>query len=212
MRKAVTYLRVSTRRQGKTGYGLGAQRTAVNAYIQSQGMIFLKQFKEVESGRTSKRRELQAALAYCKEHGALLVIAKLDRLARNVAFIAALMESGVEFVAVDNPHATPLLIHVMAAFAQDEWEKASIRTREALADARKKGVKLGTNGKRLSQHNKERRQSVQKRVSPIIRLLREKGSTVKEITEYLNKRRIAPFRGKYFKWHLATVHGVIARL
>jgi DNA invertase Pin-like site-specific DNA recombinase len=105
---------------------------------------------EIESGKKSDRPELLTALAACKRHKATLIIAKLDRLARNVAFIANLMESGVEFVAVDNPHASKLMLHLLAAFAEHEREQISSRTKVALAAAKARGVKLGKHGHILS--------------------------------------------------------------
>ena len=112
----VAYYRVSTARQGQSGLGLDAQRSAVAGYVTGRGEL-VEEFTEVESGRKNDRPKLVAALDLCRRRRAVLVIAKLDRLARNVAFVARLMESAVEFVAVDNPHATKLLIHLLAAFA-----------------------------------------------------------------------------------------------
>jgi DNA invertase Pin-like site-specific DNA recombinase len=108
----IAYYRVSTDRQGKSGLGLEAQRAAVGAYLASVNGTLLAEFTEVETGRRNDRPELQKALAACRKHKARLVIAKLDRLSRNVAFIAAIMDSGAEFVACDNPHATRLTLHM----------------------------------------------------------------------------------------------------
>src|SRR6267378_4434800 len=140
----VSYYRVSTGRQGHSGLGLDAQRQAVQEYLGGKPENQLvEEHTEIESGKRSDRPELQAALATCKRHKATLIIAKLDRLARNVAFIANLMESGVEFVAVDNPHASKLMLHMLAAFAEHEREQISSRTKAALAAAKARGVKLG---------------------------------------------------------------------
>ncbi len=103
--KFVAYFRVSTDKQGKSGLGLGAQREAVLSYLDGGSWTLFAEYTEVESGKHADRPQLLAALAACKKHRAKLVIAKLDRLSRNLAFIATLMDSGVEFVAVDNPHA-----------------------------------------------------------------------------------------------------------
>ena len=110
-RRFVAYYRVSTARQGRSGLGLDAQKRAVTDYLNGGAWKLSAEFTEVESGKRSDRPELEKALAACKRHKAKLVIAKLDRLSRNLAFIATLMDSGVEFIAVDNPHANKLTVH-----------------------------------------------------------------------------------------------------
>ena len=141
--KFVAYFRVSTDRQGKSGLGLEAQRETVMNYLNGGRWTLVGEFTEVESGKRADRPELEKALAACKKQKAKLVIAKLDRLSRNLAFIATLMESGVEFVAVDNPHANKLTVHILAAVAQHEREMISERTKAALAAAKKRGRVLG---------------------------------------------------------------------
>src|SRR5262249_27166121 len=141
--KFVAYFRVSTDRQGKSGLGLNAQRQAVMNYLDGGRWTLVDEFTEVESGKRADRPELEKALVACKKQKAKLVIAKLDRLSRNLAFIATLMESGVEFVAVDNPHANKLTIHILAAVAQHEREMISERTKAALQAAKKRGQRLG---------------------------------------------------------------------
>jgi DNA invertase Pin-like site-specific DNA recombinase len=141
--KFVAYFRVSTDRQGKSGLGLGAQREAVMNYLNGGSWQLVGEFTEVESGKHSDRSQLAAAVAACKKLRAKLVIAKLDRLSRNLAFIAAPMDSGVEFVAVDNPHANKLTVHILAAVAQHEREMIAERTRGALRAAKARGVTLG---------------------------------------------------------------------
>jgi DNA invertase Pin-like site-specific DNA recombinase len=141
--KFIAYFRVSTDKQGKSGLGLEAQREAVLAYLNGGRWSLVQEFVEVESGKRNDRPQLTAALAACKKHKTKLVIAKLDRLSRNLAFIAALMESGVEFIAVDNPHATKLTVHILAAVAQHERELIAQRTRDALRAAKARGKKLG---------------------------------------------------------------------
>lgn len=139
----VSYLRVSTARQGVSGLGLEAQRAAVAAFTAASSHSLVAEFVEVESGSKNARPQLTAALAACRLHRATLVIAKLDRLARNVAFIANLMDGGVEFVACDLPHANRLTLHLLAAIAEHEREMISQRTRAALQAAKARGVKLG---------------------------------------------------------------------
>jgi len=139
--KFVSYLRVSTDRQGRSGLGLEAQRTAVSDYL--AGRTLIAEVVEVESGKRADRPKLTEALALCRAHRATLIIAKLDRLARNVAFVSNLMESGVEFTAVDFPQANRLTIHILAAVAEHEAGMISARTKAALAAAKARGVKLG---------------------------------------------------------------------
>ena len=128
--KYVAYYRVSTRRQGRSGLGLDAQRAAVKDY--NNGSV-IAEYKEVESGRRNSRPELERALAHCRSAKATLLIAKLDRLSRNVAFLSALMDSGVEIVAADLPDANRLTLHVIAAMAEYESRAISERTKAAIA-------------------------------------------------------------------------------
>lgn len=144
MPKFVTYLRVSTARQGESGLGLEAQQSAVEAFAKQQGGTILATYVEVESGKRSDRPELAKALAAARKAKATLLIAKLDRLARNVAFIATMMEAGVEFVACDQPFASRLTLHILAAVAEDEARRISERTKAALAAAKARGKKLGS--------------------------------------------------------------------
>src|SRR5437870_6269731 len=141
--KFVAYFRVSTDRQGKSGLGLEAQRKSVLDYLDGGRWDLVGEFTEIESGKHNDRPELEKALAACKKQKARLVIAKLDRLSRNLAFIATLMDSGVEFTAVDNPHANKLTIHILAAVAQHEREMISERTKAALQAAKARGKQLG---------------------------------------------------------------------
>jgi DNA invertase Pin-like site-specific DNA recombinase len=141
--QVVSYLRVSTAKQGISGLGLEAQRAAVAGFTAAGGHTLVTEFLEVESGKRADRPQLETALAACRLHRATLVIAKLDRLARNVAFIANLMDGGVEFVACDMPHANRLTLHLLAAIAEHEREMISERTKAALQAAKARGVKLG---------------------------------------------------------------------
>lgn len=144
MSKLIAYFRVSTEKQGASGLGLEAQRAAVEAFARSAGATIDASFTEVESGKLADRPKLTAAIAHARRGKGKLVIAKLDRLARNVAFLSAIMESGVEFVAVDNPNASRLTIHILAAVAEDEARRISDRTKAALAAAKARGTLLGS--------------------------------------------------------------------
>jgi DNA invertase Pin-like site-specific DNA recombinase len=143
MTKFVGYLRVSTARQGRSGLGLAAQRDAIAAYIQSVGGILASEYTEIESGKRNDRPELARALAACRIRGAVLIVAKLDRLARNNAFVANLLESGCEFVAADFPQANRMMLQLMSVIAEYEAKLISDRTKVALAQAVKRGVQVG---------------------------------------------------------------------
>jgi len=139
----VAYFRGSTRKQELSGLDLEGQKAAVTQFAGSRGVDVLAEYTEVETGRISARPQLAKAISRAKRARATLVVAKLDRLARNVAFTSALMESSVDFVACDNPHANRLTIHILAAVAEDEARRISERTKDALAAAKRRGVKLG---------------------------------------------------------------------
>ena len=139
----VTYLRVSTARQGKSGLGLEAQQKAVADYLSTGQWNLLEEFVEVESGKNSKRPKLLEAIELCKASGAKLLVAKLDRLARDAAFLMNLKEAGIDFVCADMPEANRLTIGIMALVAEQEREAISKRTKEALAAAKARGVQLG---------------------------------------------------------------------
>src|ERR1039458_2831944 len=141
--KFISYLRVSTQQQGKSGLGLEAQRESVAVYLNGGRWKLVEEIVEVESGKRSDRPELARALSLCRAHRATLLVAKLDRLARNVAFISTLMEAGVEFVAVDLPQANKLTVHIMAAMAEYEAGAISTRTKAALAARSEEHTKLG---------------------------------------------------------------------
>ena len=196
--KWVSYLRVSTDRQGESGLGLEAQRKAVADYLNGGKWTLAAEFVEIESGKRSDNRpQLAAALAACKKQRAKLVVAKLDRLSRNMAFIATMMDSGVEFVAVDNPHATRLTLHILAAVAEHERMMISQRTKAALAAAKANGRKLG--GPKLAVATKlgnEANAAAADRfavnVVPIIREIKATGATsLRAVAAALTARGIA---------------------
>lgn len=142
--KFVSYLRVSTQEQGRSGLGLEAQRAAVAQYLNGGRWSLVAEFVEVESGKDNDRPQLRKALERCKVTGATLVIAKLDRLSRNAAFLLSLRDAGVRFVAADMPDANELTIGIMAVVAQAEREMISARTKAALEAAKARGVRLGS--------------------------------------------------------------------
>ncbi len=142
--KIIAYYRVSTQKQGATGLGMDSQRNMMEMFIKSNAGELIASYEEVESGKRADRPQLHKALAHAKSIGAKLVIAKLDRLARNVAFLSSLMESGADFVAIDNPHATRLTTHILAAVAEDEARRISERTTNALASIKRTIVEKGS--------------------------------------------------------------------
>lgn len=212
-RKAAAYYRVSTDRQGRSGLGLEAQQQNVRAYAAFHNLDLIGEFTEIESGRKAKRPVLLAALEVCRKRKAVLVIAKLDRLGRNVAFISNLMEAKVDFVAVDNPHANRLMLHMLAAFAEHEREQIGTRTREALAAAKRRGVVLGRNGREvLAGRNREAADEFARRMAPVLDHIRREGyRTVRAVAGELNRRKTPTARSGGV-WHLPTVHRLLRRL
>jgi len=151
----------------------------------------------VESGSRNDRSQLQAAIELCKRYKATLLVAKLDRLARNVAFISTLMESGLDFIAVDNPQANKLMLQMLAAFAEHERDQIRVRTKAALAAAKARGVALGRYGREvLSKQNHERAIERARELAPVVTELRVRGLTVLQITNLMNQRGIPTVRGK----------------
>ena len=190
---------------------MDAQRKTVTDYINGNGNKVLAEYTEIESGKKISRPELDKALSHCKRVGATLVIAKLDRLARDVHFIAGLMVSKVEFVAADMPTANTLTIHIMAAFAEHERKVISERTIAALAAAKARGVVLGATGKALAAANKAKALARAKDLRPTIVALRAEGiTTVRAVAEALNRRNVPTPKGG--KWHPTSVARLLARL
>ena len=209
----IAYYRVSTDRQGQSGLGLEAQQTAIMNYLNGGNWQLVGEYTEIETGKKADRPELQKALAACARRKATLVIAKLDRLARNVAFVSALMESRVEFVAVDMPNAGRFEIHIRAALAEEERRLISERTKAALAATKKRGTVLGKHGKDvLSKQNRQTALSFARHMKPVIHEIRSEGHrTVRAICEQLNRREIPTYRGNA-KWHLRTVNSLLRRV
>ena len=207
----VAYYRVSTDRQGRSGLGLDAQRKAVADYLNGGSWNLLGEFTEIETGKRNDRPQLLAALALCRRKKAKLLIAKLDRLSRNLAFIASLMESGVEFVAADNPHANKLTIHILAAVAQNEREMIAARTKAALAAAKARGVRLGSHGAdKLAPANRRQAQDSARELAPIVADLLVRKLSAHAMARELNSSGIKARRGG--KWHAMTVLRVVRRL
>ena len=210
----IAYYRVSTERQGRSGLGLEAQRAAVARYQP------IAEYTEVESGKRNDRPQLAAALAHCRKVRATLVIAKIDRLARNMAFIANLMDSGVDFIAADMPEANRLTIHIMAAMAEHEAKAISDRTKAALAAAKARGQQLGwANPARHDQAQASQTavtanvlaaDAFAEEIIPTIEHLRRQGiHTYRALAAALNARGAKTRNGG--PWYASTVRAVVQR-
>jgi DNA invertase Pin-like site-specific DNA recombinase len=212
--KYIAYYRVSTDKQGQSGLGLDAQRAAVMNYLNGGDWRLVGEFTEVESGKNSDRVQLRAAQAACKKHKAKLVIAKLDRLSRNVAFIANLLEAGTDFVAADNPHANKAMVQMMAVFAEMERDAISKRTKEALAAAKARGV-LGNPrlAKAIEATNAARREAADAfaaNVRPIIHQIQKSGvSSLRGVAKALSARGVKTARGG--EWTAVQVSDILRR-
>ena len=231
--KFIAYYRVSTDKQGKSGLGLEAQQEAVRSYLNGGNWQLVAEVVEVESGKRNDRPKLQDALRLCRLHGATLIIAKLDRLARNVAFVSNLMESSVEFTAVDFSQANRLTVHILAAVAEHEAAMISARTKAALAAAKarktkqigglrpKHVVRFGERGNLPAVAKQGSDLGVKVRVkkandraslvAPVIAELQASGATsLRQIAAGLNARGIKTARGG--QWSAVQVHRVMERV
>ena len=226
--KIIAYYRVSTKRQEESGLGLEGQKAAVESFAQGHQAVIGASYLEVESGRKADRPKLALALGHAKRSKATLVVAKLDRLARNVAFLSALMDSGVDFVACDNPHANRLTIHILAAVAEDEARRISDRTKAALAAAKARGTALGSARRGHWKGREDRRlagsiagataaaashrkaaHDAYSDLAPMMRELRTAGETLQAIADKLNAMGHTTRRGK--QWNTVQVHRVIGQ-
>jgi DNA invertase Pin-like site-specific DNA recombinase len=211
MVKYVSYLRVSTQRQGQSGLGVEAQRNCVVQFIASSGGTLIAEFVEIESASGKARPILVQSIALARKAGATLLIAKLDRLARNVAFVSSLMESGVEFVAADAPYANRLMIHILAAFAEHERTLISERTKAALAAAKARGIRLGANGPRLAaEHKAAARKFAEELREPVQTATRCGATTLNSVAAALNSGGYRTRQGQ--AWSAATAHRLLRRL
>lgn len=221
--KIVAYHRVSTAQQGVSGLGLQAQEKAIQDFTEQRGGEILDSFTEVESGKNNDRPKLKEALHLAKVTGSTLVIAKLDRLSRNAAFLLTLRDSGVKFIAADLPDANDLTVGVMALVAQQEREATSKRTKDALAAAKARGVQLGNpNGaaalRRAGKGNEAGIAAIKSRASrhamdlkPVIEAIQAEGLTsLGDIAKALNNRGFLTRRGG--QWHKTTVKNLMARI
>lgn len=216
--KFVSYIRVSTARQGASGLGLEAQQEAVQRFLNGGSWELIGEFKEVETGKgadaLAKRPQLRTALDVCRKEGATLIIAKLDRLSRSVHFVSGLMESKVRFVACDMPEANELTIHIMAAFAEHEAKRISQRTKDALAVAKARGAILGKSGATNLRPNLEARQQAANayaaRLQPMFDGMKLRQLTQRAMVAELNAVGVpAPMGGQ---WRIGQVQRVLARI
>lgn len=212
--KTIAYLRVSTDRQGRSGLGLEAQREAVARYVADTRLELVSEYVEVETGKGSnalaKRSQLLAALTEAKRIKARLILAKVDRLARNVYFVSGLMETGVDFAVADMPHADRFQLHLFAALAEQEAETISHRTKAALAAAKARGTVLGKHGAVLARNNKA---EALERLAPLssrLAAMRADGRSVRQIAAQLNEEGIASPGGG--RWHPTNMHRALKRI
>ncbi|PAW93175.1 resolvase [Mucilaginibacter sp. MD40] len=211
MKQAIAYYRVSTSRQGKSGLGLEAQQDAVEQYCSVNDYNLIKQVIEVQSTR-KYRAGLFNALALCRKRQATLIVAKLDRLGRDVEQIAGIVKSKVEVKVVDNPHANRFTIHILAAVAEEQRQRISENTKSALLAAKRRGVELGKNSKVLAVANRRAAENFADKLSPIISRFHDRGIvTTRAVCKELNKRKVPTFR-MVGKWHPSTVHTLLNRL
>lgn len=217
--KFVAYYRVSTQRQGISGLGLDAQRAAVNAYLNGGAWELLGEFTEVETGKGSnaltKRPQLAAALKLAQSHGATLIIAKLDRLARNVHFVSGLLESKCNFVAADMPQANKTMLQIYAVMSEWERDQISRRTKEALMAAKRKGTKIGAAGYANLKPNIEARRRAADvyaaGLKPVFEGFKAAGYSQRKMVEALNTAGTPTAAGRG-KWTLSMVQRVLDRL
>ena len=219
MTKYVAYLRVSTQKQGYSGLGLEAQREIIHNYLHDK--IPISEYVEVESGRKSDRPKLKEALSQCRKEGAILIVAKLDRLARSVSFLSSLLESDVEIVFCDFPQANKMVLHIISAISQYEAELTAARTKAALQAKKARGFKLGNPEHLLDKHEEAIQNSIKtckakadsnpnnKRAIALLRTLVKEERTYQEMAEILNREGFVSSHGCSFT--KSTVYKLIKR-
>lgn len=219
MTKYVAYLRVSTQKQGYSGLGLEAQREIIHNYLHDT--IPISEYVEVESGRKSDRPKLEEALSQCRKEGAILIVAKLDRLARSVSFLSSLLESDVEIVFCDFPQANKMVLHIISAISQYEAELTAARTKAALQAKKARGFKLGNPEHLLDKHEEAIQNSIKtckakadsnpnnKRAIALLRTLVKEEHTYQEMAEILNREGFVSSHGCSFT--KSTVYKLIKR-
>lgn len=218
MAKFITYLRVSTQKQGESGLGLEAQRNTVKIHAQQKKADIIAEFVEVESGKKNDRPKLTEAIQYAKENNAILLIAKLDRLSRNAGFIFKLRDTGVQFECCDIPDANTLTIGIFATVAQHERERISERTRQALAAKKARGERLGKpdnldDSARIkgAQANKMKAEQneANKRAKLMAVSLRQSGKSFQQIANELNSNGFYTPTGKH--WNVGSLNRLVNR-
>lgn len=219
MTKYVAYLRVSTQKQGYSGLGLEAQREIIHNYLHDT--IPISEYVEVESGRKSDRPKLKEALSQCRKEGAILIVAKLDRLARSVSFLSSLLESDVEIVFCDFPQANKMVLHIISAISQYEAELTAARTKAALQAKKARGFRLGNPEHLLDKHEEAIQNSIKtckakadsnpnnKRAIALLRTLVKEEHTYQEMAEILNREGFVSSHGCSFT--KSTVYKLIKR-
>jgi DNA invertase Pin-like site-specific DNA recombinase len=229
LKSIIGYLRVSTKKQGDSGLGLEAQQAAIEAYARATGVTIIRCYVEIETGKIADRPELAKALAHAKLSKSVLCVAKLDRLARNMAFTSAVMDSGAEFVACDNPHANRLTLHILAAVAENEARAISDRTKAALNAAKARGKLLGSARPGHWEGHEEARlhgaklgsavsANVRGRLAkdayshllPEMQRQRQENKSLQAITNWLNEQGHATRRGR--PWNPVQVLRVLTRV
>ena len=194
--------------------GIDAQIKAVRDFAAANNYALEKEYFEVESGKNNHRPVLRNALLQCKRKQATLLVAKLDRMSRNVNFITGLLESGIDFKAIDVPSGEKFIVHIMAAVAEHERDQISRRTMLALQAAKARGIELGKYGRNvLSKRNRQLSQRFAQKMQPVIaRLMADGFETVRAIRDELNRLKVPTYRSDGSKWHLSTVHKVISQM
>ena len=196
------YYRVSTERQGRSGLGLDAQRSMVDRFLTPTDTI-IAEFTEIESGKNDKRSELWKAITLVKKTKAKLLIPKLDRFSRKVSFISGIIDQGIELVVCEYPNVNTFFLHLLACFAEEERRQISERTRAALAEAKRRGRKLGVNGKRLAEVRKQQKLKFVEANLPEFKAIWDQAPSASEAARRLNISKVPTPKGT--QWYPSTV-------